>query len=69
MNFEFSFAERTRLMRGPRVERRRVLVGGIAFWGTIVEAGHVRRILGLRRRLLRCAERFKDNLRLSREPS
>jgi 5-oxopent-3-ene-1,2,5-tricarboxylate decarboxylase/2-hydroxyhepta-2,4-diene-1,7-dioate isomerase len=46
MNFEFPFAELPAVMRGPRVERRRVLVGGSAFWGTIVEAdahaGHLR---------------------------
>jgi 5-oxopent-3-ene-1,2,5-tricarboxylate decarboxylase/2-hydroxyhepta-2,4-diene-1,7-dioate isomerase len=39
MNFEFPFAELPVVMRGPRLERRRVLVGGSAFWGTIVEEG------------------------------
>ena len=39
MNFEFPFEQLPAVMRGPRVERRRVLVGGSAFWGTIVEEG------------------------------
>lgn len=39
MNFEFPFDELPPVMRGPRVERRRVLVGGSAFWGTVVEEG------------------------------
>lgn len=39
MNFEFPFDELPAVMRGPRVERRRVLVGGSAFWGTMVEEG------------------------------
>ncbi|MFZ4759561.1 MAG: fumarylacetoacetate hydrolase family protein [Burkholderiaceae bacterium] len=39
MNIEFPFAELPAVMRGPRVERRRVLIGGSAFWGTIVETG------------------------------
>lgn len=39
MNFEFPFEELPAVMRGPRVERRRVLVGGSAFWGTMVEDG------------------------------
>lgn len=39
MNFEFPFNELPAVMRGPRVERRRVLVGGSAFWGTMVEQG------------------------------
>ena len=39
MNFEFPISELPAVMRGPRVERRRVLVGGSAFWGTLVEAG------------------------------
>lgn len=42
MNFEFPFAELPAVMRGPRVERRRVLVGGSAFWGTIIESGQSR---------------------------
>ncbi|RYF62345.1 MAG: FAA hydrolase family protein, partial [Comamonadaceae bacterium] len=37
MNFEFPLKELPAVMRGPRVERRRVLIGGSAFWGTIVE--------------------------------
>lgn len=39
MNFDFPLKELPAVMRGPRVERRRVMVGGTAFWGTIVEAG------------------------------
>jgi 5-oxopent-3-ene-1,2,5-tricarboxylate decarboxylase/2-hydroxyhepta-2,4-diene-1,7-dioate isomerase len=39
MNFEFPLRELPAVMRGPRVERRRVLVGGTACWGTIVEDG------------------------------
>jgi 5-oxopent-3-ene-1,2,5-tricarboxylate decarboxylase/2-hydroxyhepta-2,4-diene-1,7-dioate isomerase len=39
MNFEFPFQALPAVMRGPRVERRRVLLGGSAFWGTIVEDG------------------------------
>jgi 5-oxopent-3-ene-1,2,5-tricarboxylate decarboxylase / 2-hydroxyhepta-2,4-diene-1,7-dioate isomerase len=35
MNFEFPFTELPAVMRGPRVERRRVLIGGSAFWGTM----------------------------------
>ncbi|HEY8357831.1 MAG TPA: fumarylacetoacetate hydrolase family protein [Ramlibacter sp.] len=39
MNFEFPLKELPAVMRGPRVERRRVLVGGSAFWGTMIEEG------------------------------
>ncbi|MEI7444740.1 MAG: fumarylacetoacetate hydrolase family protein [Burkholderiales bacterium] len=39
MNFEFPFGELPAVLRGPRVERRRVLAGGSAFWGTMVEDG------------------------------
>ena len=39
MNFEFPISELPAVMRGPRVERRRALVGGSAFWGTLIEAG------------------------------
>lgn len=35
MNFEFPLNELPAVMRGPRIERRRVLVGGSAFWGTM----------------------------------
>jgi hypothetical protein len=35
MNFEFPFKELPAVMRGPRVEHRRVLIGGSAFWGTM----------------------------------
>jgi 5-oxopent-3-ene-1,2,5-tricarboxylate decarboxylase / 2-hydroxyhepta-2,4-diene-1,7-dioate isomerase len=39
VNFEFPLKEPPAVIRGPRVERRRVLVGGSAFWGTLVESG------------------------------
>lgn len=39
MNFEFPLKELPAVMRGPRVERRRVLIGGSAFWGTVIESG------------------------------
>lgn len=39
MNFEFPISELPAVMRGPRVERRRALVGGSAFWGTLIEDG------------------------------
>ena len=39
MNFEFPIKELPAVMRGPRVERRRVLVGGSAYWGTMVDDG------------------------------
>ncbi|WP_321803290.1 fumarylacetoacetate hydrolase family protein [Burkholderia sp. BCC1993] len=42
MHFEFPFETLPAVMVGPRVERRRVLVGGSAFWGTIVEEGEHR---------------------------
>jgi 5-oxopent-3-ene-1,2,5-tricarboxylate decarboxylase / 2-hydroxyhepta-2,4-diene-1,7-dioate isomerase len=38
MNFEFPFKELPAILCGPRVERRRVLIGGSAFWGTIIES-------------------------------
>lgn len=39
MNFDFPFKALPAVLAGPRVERRRVLIGGSAFWGTIVESG------------------------------
>ena len=39
MQFEFPFNTLPAVMQGPRVERRRVLMGGSAFWGTVVEEG------------------------------
>lgn len=39
MTFEFPLKELPAVMRGPRVERRRVLVGGSAYWGTMVDDG------------------------------
>lgn len=47
MNFEFPIHELPAVMRGPRVERRRVLMGGSAYWGTIVEDGKERGLLKL----------------------
>jgi 5-oxopent-3-ene-1,2,5-tricarboxylate decarboxylase/2-hydroxyhepta-2,4-diene-1,7-dioate isomerase len=37
--FEFPFEQLPAILRGPRVERRRVLIGGSALWGTILEEG------------------------------
>jgi len=42
MNFEFPIQELPAVMRGPRIERRRVLIGGSAFWVTMVDAGKLR---------------------------
>ncbi|MBU4610674.1 fumarylacetoacetate hydrolase family protein [Achromobacter sp. GG226] len=39
MNFEFPFQTLPAVMQGPRIERRRVLIGGSAHWGTIIESG------------------------------
>jgi 5-oxopent-3-ene-1,2,5-tricarboxylate decarboxylase / 2-hydroxyhepta-2,4-diene-1,7-dioate isomerase len=39
MNFEFPCKDLPAVLRGPRVERRRVLLGGSAFWGTVSENG------------------------------
>src|SRR5688572_6511430 len=39
MNFEFPIKELPAVMRGPRLERRRALVGSSAYWGTMVESG------------------------------
>lgn len=47
MNFEFPLHDLPAVMRGPRTERRRVLVGGTAYWGTIIEAGADRGLLRL----------------------
>ena len=40
MNFEFPYKELPAVLRGPRIERRRVLIGGSAFWGTMSETGN-----------------------------
>ena len=42
MNFEFPFSELPAVLRGPRVERRRALLGGSAFWGTMHDDGQLR---------------------------
>ncbi|WP_114812376.1 fumarylacetoacetate hydrolase family protein [Paraburkholderia kururiensis] len=47
MQFEFPFDTLPAVLSGPRVERRRVLVGGSAFWGTVVEDGPQRGYLKL----------------------
>ncbi|MEZ5651052.1 MAG: fumarylacetoacetate hydrolase family protein [Burkholderiaceae bacterium] len=39
MNFEFPIDDLPAVLRGPRHERRRVLIGGSAFWGAMVEDG------------------------------
>jgi 5-oxopent-3-ene-1,2,5-tricarboxylate decarboxylase/2-hydroxyhepta-2,4-diene-1,7-dioate isomerase len=41
MNFEFPMNELPPVMRGPRIERRRVLHGGSAFWGTMRDDGRL----------------------------
>jgi 5-oxopent-3-ene-1,2,5-tricarboxylate decarboxylase / 2-hydroxyhepta-2,4-diene-1,7-dioate isomerase len=41
-HFEFPFNELPAVMRGPRVERRRVLQGGGAYWGTLQSDGALR---------------------------
>jgi 5-oxopent-3-ene-1,2,5-tricarboxylate decarboxylase/2-hydroxyhepta-2,4-diene-1,7-dioate isomerase len=38
---EFPFKELPAILRGPRVERRRVLVGGSAYWGTMRDDGQL----------------------------
>lgn len=40
MNFEFPLGEIPEIMRGPRIERRRILIGGSPYWGTILEDGN-----------------------------
>lgn len=42
MHFEFPLKELPAVMRGPRIERRHVLIGGSAFWGTMVDGGLLR---------------------------
>jgi 5-oxopent-3-ene-1,2,5-tricarboxylate decarboxylase/2-hydroxyhepta-2,4-diene-1,7-dioate isomerase len=39
MNFEFPIKELPEVFKGPRVERRRILIGGSPYWGTIIEGG------------------------------
>lgn len=39
MNFEFPLRELPAVMRGPRVERRRIMLGGTPLWGTLIENG------------------------------
>lgn len=41
MNFEFPLKDLPAVMRGPRVERRRVMIGGSPFWGTMQDDGHL----------------------------
>ncbi|VVE34344.1 fumarylacetoacetate (FAA) hydrolase [Pandoraea morbifera] len=47
MDFEFPLRELPAVMQGPRVERRRVLLGGSAFWGTLIEDGAQQGLLRL----------------------
>ena len=42
MNFEFPLKELPAVMRGPRIERRHVLIGGSPFWGTMQDDGLLR---------------------------
>jgi 5-oxopent-3-ene-1,2,5-tricarboxylate decarboxylase / 2-hydroxyhepta-2,4-diene-1,7-dioate isomerase len=42
MNFEFPFQHLPAVMQGPRVERRRILIGGSSFWGTMQDDGQLR---------------------------
>jgi 2-keto-4-pentenoate hydratase/2-oxohepta-3-ene-1,7-dioic acid hydratase in catechol pathway len=39
MTFDFPINELPAVMSGPRLERRRALVGGSAYWGSMVESG------------------------------
>jgi 5-oxopent-3-ene-1,2,5-tricarboxylate decarboxylase/2-hydroxyhepta-2,4-diene-1,7-dioate isomerase len=39
MSFEFPFDKLPAIMSGPRRERRRALIGGSAFWGTLRDDG------------------------------
>jgi 5-oxopent-3-ene-1,2,5-tricarboxylate decarboxylase / 2-hydroxyhepta-2,4-diene-1,7-dioate isomerase len=41
-HFEFPFNDLPAVMRGPRIERRRVLQGGGAYWGTLQNDGALR---------------------------
>jgi 5-oxopent-3-ene-1,2,5-tricarboxylate decarboxylase / 2-hydroxyhepta-2,4-diene-1,7-dioate isomerase len=47
VSFEFPLHGLPSVMCGPRMERRRVLVGGSAYWGTIVEEGNDKGLLEL----------------------
>ncbi|HEX5683272.1 MAG TPA: fumarylacetoacetate hydrolase family protein [Ideonella sp.] len=42
MNFEFPLQDLPAVMRGPRIERRRVMIGGSPFWGTMQDDGQLR---------------------------
>lgn len=42
MNFKFPVTQLPAVMCGPRIERRRVLVGGSAFWGTMSDENSLR---------------------------
>ena len=43
-SFEFPYADLPAVLRGPRIERRRVLIGGSAFWGTMLETSEQLRL-------------------------
>ena len=42
LHFEFPFDALPAVLRGPRIERRRALIGGSAFWGTMIDDEHLR---------------------------
>lgn len=42
MNFDFPIQQIPAVMQGPRVERRRVLIGGSSFWGTMQDDRQLR---------------------------
>lgn len=42
MNFDFPLKELPAVMRGPRVERRHVMLGGTPVWGTLIEDGEAK---------------------------
>ena len=39
MTFEFPLQKLPAVMQGPRLERRRILLGGTPLWGTLIESG------------------------------
>ena len=42
LHFEFPFDALPAVLRGPRIERRRALIGGSAFWGTMIDDEQLR---------------------------
>jgi 5-oxopent-3-ene-1,2,5-tricarboxylate decarboxylase/2-hydroxyhepta-2,4-diene-1,7-dioate isomerase len=47
ISFEFPYSTLPAVLCGPRIERRRILLGGSPFWGTIIEAGSAQGMLRL----------------------